>query len=136
MRQFFSTATALSALIIIAGCRTPAPGSGVLPSPVRLVPLDGQPPTGPGLCRRSEAGLLVRLHNPNGMAMAPVQVSVGFASDPPATREAQSPTIGPNSRVDVAVPIPGGCFSPGCSFHIRARDPSGAVVQADGHCLG
>lgn len=136
MRQKFSAATALVALMIMGGCRTAESGGGVLPSPVRIVPHEGQPASGPGLCRRSGPNFLVRLHNPNAMLMAPVRVTVNFASDPAASREAQSSAIGPNSRVDVALPIPGGCFRPDCSFAILARDPSGAVVQAAGTCIG
>jgi hypothetical protein len=92
-------------------------------------------------CRRAPDGsLIVTVKNQGAVGSGPSLTRVDFASH--GAVDKPTPALGPGGSVDLAFPIPPGCFDPDCEFRIIV-DASSQVVESDegnnfasGVCIG
>lgn len=91
-------------------------------------------------CRRRDNSLIVTVHNQGAFGAGPSQTTVDFGGFGAVVMP--TPALAAGASVDLAFPIPIGCFSPDCHFRITV-DSSSVVVEsneanntASGTCLG
>jgi hypothetical protein len=105
-------------------------------------PPDLIPAPGPNnnFCRLTPDGqLIVTVRNQGTGAAGPSVTRVDFFNGP---QTLPTPALAPGASVDLLFKVPGGCFSPDCSFRIRV-DFQGQVTEsnegnnaASGTCIG
>lgn len=93
-----------------------APGTGSAVIGIR--PPNGSPRH--AYCLRDGDFLSVIFANSGGLASTgAVAVDVTFKTKPPTTLTRQMPAIPSGGRVEMAFPVPSGCFTPDCDFTIQ-----------------
>jgi hypothetical protein len=102
-----------------------------------LVPV---PDTQGSFCRREGGSLIVTVRNQGSAGAGPSVTRVDFGAH--GAVDMPTPALGPGASVDLAFPIPVGCFDPDCEFRIVV-DVTGTVVESDegnnfasGSCIG
>lgn len=102
-----------------------------------LVPV---PDENGSFCRRRDGDLIVTVKNQGSFGAGPSMTTVDFGSFGAITMP--TPALAAGASVDLAFPIPLGCFSPDCFFRITV-DSTNVVVESDegnntasGFCLG
>nr|HMT21887.1 CARDB domain-containing protein [Promineifilum sp.] len=98
-------------------------------------------PDGNGFfCRRRDGNLIVTVKNQGSFGAGPSVTVVDFGAFGAVSMP--TPALGPGASVDLAFPIPLGCFDPDCDFRITV-DANNNVVESDegnnsasGTCLG
>lgn len=91
-------------------------------------------------CRRKDGMLTVTVCNKGTGPAGPSTTTVDFGQF--GRVDAPTPALAPGACVDLAVPIPGGCFDPDCEFRIVV-DSAHVLTESDegnnfasGTCLG
>jgi hypothetical protein len=102
-----------------------------------LVPV---PDENESFCRRRDGNLIVTVRNQGAFGAGPSMTTVDFG--PHGTVTLPTPALAAGASVDLAFPIPFGCFDPDCHFRITV-DSTGLIVESDegnntasGFCLG
>ncbi len=91
-------------------------------------------------CDLDSGDLVVHIKNQGGVDAGTSSTAVDFGT--PGITTVSTPAIAAGQTVDVTVPIPGGCYTPDCSFTIEvdSLDDITEVLETNntqsGSCLG